>query len=313
MFDLIVRIINDRVTQTVALGAFFVLLGGLYRPPELIERSGEDPRHLFLNKAHNAKDYDVVLGGDSRMYSCLSPAEMSAVLGDIRIINFGFELTGFDDMYLDRIREVVNANSEYATIVLGVTPQSLTPASGQETGFKSSIRKTGWPLMRDMYMPRFLRFFDPYEFRYLIRYLRGESPSRHLWRYNADGFVDVDMVPLVAVDKVEGVKRTFEGNQVAEERVRQLMDYVTRWSGEGIQVYGFRPPTSTAIATMEDEFSGYNETEIRKRFEAAGGVWLEVQHGKYGSYDGHHLLGYAARVFSTDFANQMTERGWKKR
>ncbi len=118
------------------------------------------------------------------------------------------------------------------------------------------------------------------------------------------------MVPLVSVDNVEGIKRTFEGNRVSQEKIDVLADRIEQWHAEGIKVFGFRPPTSVRIAEMEDEFSGYKLEEIRQRFEAAGGIWLETEPGTYTTYDGHHLTGNAARQFSNDLAAQMMQSGW---
>ena len=164
--------------------------------------------------------------------------------------------------------------------------------------------------MRDMYMPMLFRYVEPYDWRYVIRFLRGQHPSRHFWFYNKDGFIHVNMVPLVPVDNVDGIKRTFEGNQVAEEKIQMLLNKVAQWRADGFQVFGFRPPTSVRIAQMEDEFSGYDIEDIRKRFGQAGGVWLHTEPGSYVTYDGHHLTGEAAGQFSVDLASQMKQHGW---
>ena len=40
---------------------------------------------------------------------------------------------------------------------------------------------------------------------------------------------------------------------------------------------------------LENEISGYNEEEIKQRFESSGGRWIEVKDYDFVSYDGSHL------------------------
>ena len=311
MFDLVRRIIKDPVTQTLVLGAVLVVLGGMFRPPEMNFQAGVDPSYLFLDKAHNARGYDVVIAGDSRTYCALSPAVVNKTLGtNHHIINFAFEGLGYTKEYLDRLPQVIDTNHPRPVIILGLTPMSLTRGTTVMNGYQSAIQKTGWPLMRDMYMPAFLRFFKPYDWRFAIRWLKREDPFRLIWHFHADGFVGIEKKPLRRDLVVESFGHRFDGNPVQQYLVDQLLEYVQRWSDQGIRVYGFRPPTCEEMMTKELEVAGFDSLNVPVRFNEAGGVWIDISQTAYYSYDGSHLSRAGALEFSQDFASRLEELGW---
>lgn len=61
-----------------------------------------------------------VLGG-------VSPSQMQQILNNKRIVNYGFGCGNlYVSEYLESIKQVLNPQSEYKTIILGITPQSFT-------------------------------------------------------------------------------------------------------------------------------------------------------------------------------------------
>ena len=74
-----------------------------------------------------------------------------------------------------------------------------------------------------------------------------------------------------------------------------------------ISVYGFIPPSCREMYEMEDRISGFNEKEFISRFEAAGGVWIDIDPGGYHSFDGSHLRDDAALEYKHDFSMKLLE------
>ena len=61
---------------------------------------------------------------------------------------------------------------------------------------------------------------------------------------------------------------------------------LSAWSKAGIEVVDF---ASRLTEALEDSISGFNESDVRKRFEEVGGKWQELNNGDFESYDGSHL------------------------
>ena len=305
------RLWHDRTAQTLTLGAVLVVLFGFVRPPAMVDRVGVDHTYIFLYKTHSPKKYDMVIGGDSRAYCSLSPAVMRKSLGtDESILNFAFEANGYTEPYLKGITAKLDRSAPAPTVVLAFTPMSLVPSTAYWNGYENCLDKTGWALYRDMYMPRLLHYFEPYEWRYIYRRVMGETPIRYVWRYDADGFVSVQQFPEVREVNVEKQHSAFKNNTVKEARIELVMDWVRKWTSEGISVYGYRPPASAQVVKIEDTEGGFDQDEIVRRFQEAGGVWVDVGSDQYATYDGYHLLGHEAVRFSSKFAAKMLADGW---
>jgi hypothetical protein len=307
------RVLRDRTAQTLALGVVFIVLLGFVRPPAMVDRVGIDHTYLFLKKTHSPKQYDVIIAGDSRAYCSLSPAVMRQELRtEASILNFGFEANGYTEVYMKGIDHKLKKADPSATVVLAFTPMTLVPSTAYWNGYESCLEKTGWPLYRDMYMPRMLRFFDPYEWRYVYRKVMGEVPVRMIWRYDPDGFVSVEQLPETREVDLAKQHNAFKNNQVKDERIELVMSWVKKWTSQGIAVYGYRPPANPKVVKIENHESGFDEPDIVSRFEKAGGIWVRADGKQYGTYDGYHLLGHEAERFSSHFADVMLADGWKQ-
>ncbi len=306
-------LLRDRTARTLALGAVFIVVFGLVRPPAMVDRIGVDHTYLFLYKTHSPKKYDMIIGGDSRAYCSLSPAIMRKSLGtNESILNFAFEANGYTEPYMKGIAQKLDRSAAAPTIVLAFTPMSLVPSTAYWNGYENCLDKKGWPLYRDMYMPRLLRFFEPYEWRYIYRRVMGETPIRYVWRYDADGFVSVKQVPEVRQVNVEKQHSAFKNNTVKEDRVELVMEWVKKWTSQGIAVYGYRPPASPQVVEIENTEGGFDQGDIVHRFQEAGGIWVNVDPNAYATYDGYHLLGHEAVRLSKDFASEMLADGWNR-
>ena len=60
------------------------------------------------------------------------------------------------------------------------------------------------------------------------------------------------------------------------------------------------------MLAVEDRCSGFEQEEFRKRFEAAGGRWVDTPLFGYDSYDNSHLTREGAIRFTQDLAQYIS-------
>ena len=107
--------------------------------------------------------------------------------------------------------------------------------------------------------------------------------------------------PAEARATVEAGRKVAVCPQVAETLLRAVAD----WRRAGIEVYGFRPPSSPEMVLWEDRYYQYDESAFQAKFEAAGGTWLHFDQAGYGSYDGSHLHHTEAVRLSQELAGRI--------
>jgi hypothetical protein len=56
---------------------------------------------------------------------------------------------------------------------------------------------------------------------------------------------------------------------------------------------------------LEDSLSGFKENIIKSRIINNGGRWLDIEESLYSTYDGSHLDGESARLFSVHIAKKI--------
>ena len=78
---------------------------------------------------------DVVVTGDSRTGSGVSPGRMKQYLQGLRIVNYAFGGNGYSSEYLAAIENVLDPHSSNKMIILGISPQSLTKSMAARNGF----------------------------------------------------------------------------------------------------------------------------------------------------------------------------------
>jgi hypothetical protein len=293
--------------RAVALITTLLLLGtGLLRPPS--NDSGV-PRDIFwLEKSQWGPEYDIVLAGDSRTYCSTSPAVMSQSLGDYRIANFGFPAAGLIEVYLEAVERLLDPASPHRTVILGVTPHSLTPEATMENDFLEIRNMHAVERQIHLRMGRFLHFLRPFNLMELTNAVTGRKLGIYQTFY-PDGWVAQRRVPDNPMNDLNRYSEMFINNEVDERSIDEALEFVRSWSSSGTRVYGFRPPTTPEMVELENEKSGFNHALFVTRFEEAGGTWLDLPLYGYHSHDGSHLREDAARVFSSDLAQALASNG----
>jgi len=287
---------RHRMLATIMLSSALVAATIAFGPSDV---SGVYPAKFWLDKAHWRAMADVVLAGDSRTYRALSPAHMSHILGNIRILNFGFASVGYSPQYLAAIQEVLDPVSPRKVVVLGVTPYSLTPKASRRNDFTENRLRPPRSTLDDILIPVVFRL-EPMSLRKIP--LPFVGASHYYEEFHPDGWVASRRVPERPGEAVGIYNGIFKGNTVDPRIQEGLVDQVGRWSRSGIRVYAFRPPTCQEMIDVENKRSGFDERALAAQFEAAGGTWLNADQTAYHTYDGSHLRRDAALTLSEDVA-----------
>lgn len=259
------------------------------------------PTDVFWeNKINWQACADCVLAGDSRVYVGVSPAAMSPELRGRRIVNYGFNACGYDRAYLSAIARVLDPAGHRPTIILGITPHSLTRRATARSEFLRRINK---PAGGPMYWETLVWQFRPFALANAVVPLFPDCRAEHYYRhYVADGWAAASHVPEDPRLSLPRYRRTFTAQRVDPQMIEAALRYVRAWTAQGVRVYAFRPPTTRKMVELEDALSGFREDEFVARFTDAGGVWLDIEQFGYATYDGSHLRWDAAEQFSRDLA-----------
>lgn len=266
-----------------------------------IDRAPRDAPRFWVDKVSWSAQYDVVVAGDSRVNRGVWPHAMAQVLKDTRIANFGFSGVGFEARYLEAIGALLDPKSARRSIVLGVTPRSLTELAIASNGYLSwaaTGRIERWTLKHSSALQVFLTPENPVLL--FGRYV-GNGPT-YSQEEHADGWMPGGRDPEDPRASRQEYEQLFASTRLSFPAMSGLIDQVGRWVSDGVMVYMYRPPTTAATVELEDARSGFDEVAFRRRVQAAGGRWLDFPCDAYRTYDGNHLTKTAAIRFSEDLA-----------
>jgi len=282
------------------------------RPREYVINSGCHPDRFWTQKAHwRHQQFDVVVTGDSRIYRCVSSDAMQEALPGYRIGNFGFDSVGYDQTYLVDAEQLVNSRSSKRTIVLGVSPWSLTRRASADNGFLQEKRRPAAEVAERLYLKPMLSFFRPVSVPEFLAAARKEqdSVSQPLYHQNhhADGWVASRLYPEAPESALALYQVNFANNPVDHGIENALFQTIRQWTQKGIRVFAFRPPATAAMVELENSSGGFDEKEFVLHLAEAGGQWLDFDVAAYHSYDGSHLDEDSARHFSRDLAASISE------
>ena len=264
-------------------------------------------QQLFQLKTFASSSHDLVLVGDSRVYRGVSPDAMRDVLPELRILNMGFSSGGMSDPLLAAAQAKLDRASSQQTIVLGVTPFSLTPEAVANEHWHSCNRRGPGSAVQHAGLRSALKAFRPVV-EPPIPGVPSPNSAQYLQKYYADGWVASKMVPPQPQSALRQYQDNFSRSQVDPAVLAALCQKVTTWREAGIRVFAFRPPTTDEMLELEDELSGYVEEDVRQALEAAGADWLDFSGEFYLSYDGSHLSSDDAIRFSQDLAKRISSR-----
>jgi hypothetical protein len=235
---------------------------------------------------------------------------MARSLSSLRILNFGFDATGFSKEYLAAIEGVLDARSGRRIIVLGIGPHTLRPETGGRFAVRVSKRSR-----RPAFLQRagglqsnwFANLTAPGPLAHALLFLTGtDRLPRHETDYHQDGWLTARLTPEQPQKGFEVARRWYVNNRADPGVVEGVISQTRRWTSQGIRIYRFLPPTTERMVRFEDERSGYDEADFVRQFTEVGGRWLRMDQASYHTYDGSHLDREAAADFSADLARAIS-------
>lgn len=278
----------------------WVLVGALARPAP--RDAGIAPQAFWARKADWGPEFDLVLAGDSRVFRGVSPEIVGPATG-LRVANFGFGGNGFTERYLQDCERLLNSKGA-RVVVLALTPSTLTPSASKTNAHLELQGGHAAERWLDGKVGGLLYPLRPLPLTDVLLAVQGRDKGHQ--EFHPSGWVESvhpeeDYGPVL-----QAYRDVFVNNQVADPIVRALLGRVSDWIKRGITVFVFRPPTSPAMAALENRLSGFDERDLRARFVERGATWLAFEN-VYASYDGSHLSAAAARGFSTDLGASLAK------
>jgi hypothetical protein len=236
---------------------------------------------------------------------------MRAHLGDRRIINFAFLGVGYGGDYLDAARAALDITADRPTIVLGISPRSLTEGACEQKWFGPRYEQHFLQRQLLKCSSAIMRFARPMDHADLMTTLGLADPpaKRNFLHYHADGWqsADTNQPHQNALEEYRAKFHPDDEGPVSQAVIDGLIEAVKRWRAEGIIVYAFRTPSCSEMIDVENQVSGFDEMDFVERFVRAGGTWLVFDQDAYASYDGSHLDVRSAPAFSDDLAETLAE------
>ncbi|MDY0092634.1 MAG: hypothetical protein RBT80_08020 [Candidatus Vecturithrix sp.] len=275
-----------------------------------------DAEVFWILKTFAKPKFDMILMGDSRVYRGLSPEAMNTILPGYQILNFGYAAGGLNTTIYKEAEFKFDPKSNKKTIVLGVTPMSLLPGSEKNSDFEDKKSNSREYVFMIKNFSSFITFFNPFNFEELLppqlkkfmqTLLKKPYSGNYYQIYHKNGWVASWRVPEDPQQYLVSFQQVFSHNKVSDKLIQDLLQQTIKWRQQGIQVFGFRPPSSKAMEELENELSGFDEATFSQQFKTAGGIWFSFPTEKYHSYDASHLHKDSAIQLSLDLAQRIKE------
>lgn len=298
------QILKDRTFRTIALSLLLIITMGSLRPDKT---EGMYPKQYWASKITWEHCADMVITGDSRVLMAVSPAIMQEKFPNKHIRNYAFGGNWYSIEYLEAVERMLIPESREKIIIMGITPNAVSE-KGEIGNFIELSNISKQDAYLDIHFAPVVYFFEPMSFRDALHGLFPSLAKTHTVKdYTKDGWVGVHKIPSGGRNELKRYRKIFEKRRVSDETIGNVIRYVTKWTRSGIRVYGFIAPSCEDMLQLEEKFSGFNEPEFIKLFKSAGGIWIDIDPGRYESFDGSHLQDNAALEFSRDFTNRLYE------
>ena len=299
---------KDRVFRTMILSALGLALFGLIKPasPDPRENVTAAQTGFFINKSHQPARYTGVIVGDSRALRGLAPSVMEQTLTGDRIFNAAFNAGGLNDEIFDYCESLLDPEAERPMIILVPTSLAFMPhkrANSQFHEYRDKPRDQVWLYGN---FPGFTRWMQPLSPSVYVRKIFDLRPHLLLFEeFHDAGWIETDQKPHDVEYQYQLAEESISRYPIAPTLIQGVMDRTRRWTGQGIQVFGFFPPADPVRRALEDSVLGFDEGAFARDFQAAGGIWLDPGQARWETYDGSHLTGPMARELSRRIALSM--------
>lgn len=300
------------ISVCLAVGAAVILL----RPAPVVPQAagGMTAEEFWGAKTHLGEGgYDMVVVGDSRALMGVSPAAMRADLPGVDILNFGYLGAGLTADFVEAAVRKVDPSSDEPTLVVSMTPRSLTPSAFPNKHFKQELARPPITGPAPAFAEKFQEAFKP--FKPFAREEPAQGPYAPYAQpvestYREAGWLASSGPPTNPRIALRSYTRHFAAGTFDEPNFEKLLEIFSRTHDDGIKVLAFRPPSTKEMVALENRLSGFREGQVRKRLAEVGVTWLTIppkpgRKREYASYDGSHLTPKSAQIFSALLAKQI--------
>lgn len=296
------QILSDRTMATILLAIALIIAMGNMCPDKPL---GLYPKQYWTLKISWENCADAVITGDSRTLMGVSPEEMQKVLGYKQIKNYAFGANWYCREYLEAVEEIFLPQADKKAVMMGFSPHSLTHRKTVMGGFIELKKRSKQDAFLAVHFGALVNFLNPMSFKDAAHGLIPSlAPTQTQKDFRADGWVAVHKEPLV-MDEIKRYRKIFKDRRVSDKITNNVMQFVNKWTSQGIKVYGFITPSCEQMVKVEQELSGFQKEQFISDFIAAGGIWIKVDLYGYESFDGSHLQKEAALQFTRDLSKQI--------
>ncbi|MFK7769660.1 MAG: hypothetical protein AB8B55_20800 [Mariniblastus sp.] len=301
-----ISLLKNQVVQTLVLAAIGITAIALCRQPT---QFGMSEANFWSEKSSWHQEASMVIGGDSRVYRGVSPTVMAKTLKTHQIKNFGFAGLGYSPEYLTRLSNVLDPDADEKIIVLGISPNSLTPKAAETNGF---VRIEEISEEHPLAFISSNEKLSPMKLGSLARLVLGrKQPTFTREEFFATGYMAVQQRPR-DLSGLNRYKKIFENNQVADTIQTDIIRFIQQQTEQGVQVFVTRPPVADEMLALENEKSGFDELTFYSAVESVGGEIIRVK-SKFETYDGHHLDRDSSEAYSEFLATAINDFAKHKR
>ena len=295
--------IKKKIVCSVFLSFTLVLIIGLIRPKPMNSKLSESI--FWNNKINDNNKYNFIIIGDSRAYRGVSTNEIEKIIPKSEVKNLGFSSGGFNDDVFGLVDKYIDTTKNNNIVLACLTPYSMTNSAFGGGHLKSLRKKTNYDrwMINNIYEK--LRFFDPI--------IPTELAARffemgYFHNYHKSGWVESYKFPIERDMSLDIYKNQFKNNKFENKVFDAFLLNIEKLINKNVKVYVVRMPVYDKLKSVENDFSGFDENYVITKIRESGGSWLNIQDSLYNTYDGSHLDGKSAKLFSFDISTIIKEK-----
>jgi len=288
---------NILISTTISIIFFIKLV-----LPEPLENK-ENINSFWSKKTHATNKFDIITCGDSRIYRSISSDILNDIDLNLSFINLGYSSSGLSDSYLDFVTSKFLPKSKNKTLVVGISPHSLTKEAKRNEAFNLYLELGNFKKFRYKYLSTILKHFAPYQ---PVNFIKNKREN-YLQQYYDDGWVASDYILPDSIHALNSYRKTFTEYKLTQKDMISTINKLKKIASTGVTVIAFRIPTTEQMEMLEDSISGFDEIFIKKELIEHSITYLDFKNSDFVSYDGSHLNENSARKLSKLIGRKIKE------
>lgn len=281
-----------KIATTLLLTSLVTIILKLVMYPPLVNT--ELRTEFWLNKTHAVEKFNMVVGGDSRIYRGFSIEDMEEEVPGLKGVNLGYSSAGFSKKYIDFMVSRLEKNGP-RILIFGLSANSFTDESNKNESLDQYQAVRGFDLYKGLYLSRYLKYFAPYKISDLKNAFYPDTIGVVQEKFYSNGWTSSDLTPSVDSVAYEIYTKIFTEDKVNDSIVTAYLHHVDSLQKTGIQIVAFRTPTNDPMTAIEDSLSGLRFADLATHFQKNNMTWIDFKNSDFRTYDGSHLDSKSAR------------------